>query len=160
MMIVQLQLLTLWVAVVAQEPSAPQAVQSCKGCAQALLIVAHPDDETLFAGELLLGRVAMLPGGCRRACWHVVCVTLGKHKESRDMFQRAVLVARSHGMAADISMEIWDYDSCDFPGCESFHGDAESLPTPKRAPRASYRLSLKMWVGGISRSGALFLKTY
>ncbi|CAE8584377.1 unnamed protein product, partial [Polarella glacialis] len=41
----------------------------------ALMLVAHPDDETLFGSEILLGQQAHLPNGCRRPRWLVISVT-------------------------------------------------------------------------------------
>jgi len=109
-------------------------------CAQALLIVAHPDDETLFAGELLIGRLAALPGGCRRASWHVVCVTNGGSSSRRTDFRRAMLVARAHGLATDLTMEIWPFSDCNSPSCETF-ADQDGQKGPDLASRMNELLS-------------------
>eukprot|EP00931_Biecheleriopsis_adriatica_P118259 TRINITY_DN93704_c0_g1_i1.p1 TRINITY_DN93704_c0_g1~~TRINITY_DN93704_c0_g1_i1.p1 ORF type:complete len:799 (+),score=137.81 TRINITY_DN93704_c0_g1_i1:35-2431(+) len=92
-------------------------------CARALLLVAHADDETLFAGEALLGRKASLPGGCRRALWHVVTVTSSpddKDDQRRRELRFVMNVARQHGLAAGIIEEAWDFEDCNSEVCGEF----------------------------------------
>lgn len=91
-------------------------------CAQALLVVAHPDDETLWAGEALLGQTAFLPGGCRNAAWHVVCATNGGLPHRRRDLKRALDRARLLGLAASITSDHWDFEDCDHPECATFPG--------------------------------------
>ncbi len=62
-----------------------------------LMVVAHPDDEVLFGGHLLL----------QSTPWHVVCLTNGSHEKRARQFLRAM---QSVGARAT----IWDYP--DQPG--------------------------------------------
>lgn len=58
-----------------------------------LIVVAHPDDETIFAGREML----------KEKGWKVVCVTNGDNAERRKEFQRVM-------EAAEVDVfEIWDY---------------------------------------------------
>jgi len=97
-----------------------------KPCARALLLVAHPDDEALFAGEVLLGRAAALPGNCRRVSWHVVSATYGGEstdgglRHRRTDFRRSLQVARSHGLSTGITEEVWDFEDCNLKHCGLF----------------------------------------
>ncbi len=55
---------------------------------KALLLVAHPDDETIFAGGLLLAR--------NEWEWHIVCMT--GVEERRSQFDRAIEAYRNCGV--------------------------------------------------------------
>jgi LmbE family N-acetylglucosaminyl deacetylase len=70
------------------------------------MIVAHPDDETIFGGRLLAERAP--DGRAPAACWTVVSVTNGGTAARRAEFQRAV-------RAAGARFEMWDYADC--PAC-------------------------------------------
>ncbi|CAE6914509.1 unnamed protein product [Symbiodinium natans] len=99
-------------------------------CAKALLLVAHRDDETFFAGEALLGRKASLPWDCRRAWWHVVVVAGADNPATRQELHAVLNIARSHTLAAIIVEEVWDYDDCNMAYCARFVGG--SLPIEQR----------------------------
>ena len=67
-----------------------------------LMIVAHPDDESLFGGATLL------EGG-----WKVVCITNGDNSVRREEFEKVMSVTNS-------DFEIWSYyDKYEIPLDES-----------------------------------------
>ncbi|CAE7211647.1 unnamed protein product [Symbiodinium sp. CCMP2592] len=109
-------------------------------CATALLLVAHRDDETFFAGEALLGRKASLPWGCRRVWWHVVVVAGGGDQSTREELNAVLNIARSHTVAAIIVEEVWDYTDCNMPYCSEFLDG--SVPIQKRLHDI---LALRSW---------------
>ena len=77
-----------------------------------LMIVAHPDDETLFGGQELL----------REQEWTVVCFTHGNHDHRRNQFFTVLQRVNARGV-------IWDYP--DMPG-------RSKLPKEARADWFAY----------------------
>lgn len=63
---------------------------------EGLMIVAHPDDESIFGGAELLTRPLL---------WTVVSVTNSGNAVRRSEFARALHAAGAHG-------QIWDYEDC------------------------------------------------
>ena len=59
-----------------------------------LLIVAHPDDESLFAGSLLM----------TQNNWKVICVTCGYDDIRKSEFKTAMKFANIK------NFEIWEYE--------------------------------------------------
>lgn len=107
-------------------------------CATALLIVAHPDDESLFAGEALLGRAASLRPGCSKVHWHVIVAT-GLVSPRQTEFKNAMYRARALGLAAEIVEEFWDYLDCDGATCRLFSEGGGGLGIHSRIQEALTR---------------------
>ncbi|MBN1597776.1 MAG: PIG-L family deacetylase [Bacteroidales bacterium] len=70
------------------------SLQDAKSSKTAALIVAHPDDETLWAGGTILG----LP----KWQWYIVCLCRGSDKERARKFYRALRVLKSDGIMGDL----------------------------------------------------------
>lgn len=121
-------MLRWWLLVALFSNARGKAARPGAPCAHALMIVAHPDDETLFAGEALLGRTASLPGNCRNVAWQVVSVTGGDWRDRREDIRRALSVARKHGLSYEIQEQVWDFEDCNLEYCMKFANRANGLP--------------------------------
>ena len=87
------------------------ASASCSS--RSLLIVAHPDDETIFAGHEVLQATASA-----HVCWTIICVTGGAERNKREQFEAAIrelkrrLAASPSSGATLERYEMWSYHDC------------------------------------------------
>lgn len=86
-----------------------------------LLLVAHADDEIIWAGEALLGWKTQV---LCDAHWHIVTATFSSNQRVKEFW--AILdLLRSKTLAAKITAEVWDYDDCNHLHCDLFKRDVE-----------------------------------
>ena len=100
------------------------AVAANSSCASRnLVVVAHPDDETIFGFHSMLRAAASLKGGSvgGRECYTIVCVTGGAEPAKRLQFETAMLELGRTLQAAARPMtdafvlerfEMWAYHDC------------------------------------------------
>lgn len=110
-----------------------------------LLLVAHADDEVLFAGDALMGRLRL---GCRPR-WHVVVATHSSESRAKE-FRQVIRVANDL-TKAKITGEMWPFVDCNYvprarfqpvfeacqDSCERFLHD-ESIEEKLHVPRRSW----------------------
>lgn len=84
-----------------------------------LLLVAHADDEIIFAGEALLGWKTQI---LCDAHWHIVTATFSSIQRVKEFWEILDLL-RSNTRATKITGEVWDYDDCNYPYCHLFLGN-------------------------------------
>ncbi len=88
------------------------------------VIVAHPDDETLWAGGTILSH----PGWR----WFIACLCRGKDKDRSSKFHNALRILKSEGIMGDMDdgpeqrpldeKEV-EADYCRIIACEPFRSD-------------------------------------
>ena len=92
------------------------ATTSC--AARSLMVVAHPDDETIFGVHALMPASSLGKGGGGgggRECWTIVCVTGGAESVKRAQFETAMLALAASLDDTVVKLErfeMWPYHDC------------------------------------------------